>query len=148
MAVPAQKLAQLLHAAGEHAIHCAACPSSKGWEKHIVGKEHFHEIWDILEGKFKQEKDFHKLKNSMWQEFEVSCGTMRFNHIDGEIQARLINCANTVDFRSMLSDFFNWCEASEESLEGTSVSRLVGNQTVKPTSSRYCERPLSSEGKC
>lgn len=80
----ATRVARLLEAYGLNFLDCSLCPAGRGWEEHIPGPKHYDKINEILGDNLL----ISEVKERAWQQWNIQRGSVRFNHLDGEIQIR------------------------------------------------------------
>ena len=83
MRAPAENFARLLRQFGAE-IHCSFCTiqSASSWDSHCSSDKHFKEVYEVVE----QCREV--AREELWQQVSVLGGTLKYNHLDGEVQAR------------------------------------------------------------
>lgn len=81
MMKPADAFAKMLRFFGAE-THCRLCAASQGcWDTHCTSSTHFHSIYEAVE------EGHGMVREALWQQIHVVGGCVRYNHLDGEVQA-------------------------------------------------------------
>eukprot|EP00930_Biecheleria_cincta_P001834 TRINITY_DN102923_c0_g1_i1.p1 TRINITY_DN102923_c0_g1~~TRINITY_DN102923_c0_g1_i1.p1 ORF type:complete len:588 (+),score=52.26 TRINITY_DN102923_c0_g1_i1:134-1897(+) len=107
----AAKVARILQAHGLSFLDCSLCPTGRGWEEHIPGPKHYDKINELLGDNL----SICDVRERLWQKWNIQqnqvAGSVRFNHLDGEIQMRKIGRGARQSVESSSGSPFGQCHS-------------------------------------